>query len=89
MTIEQYDNKKTYCRMLGHYLTFAYCRQTGSKQPCRKIFDCWFEKLDIKQFIEENFTQEQIKALFDPPKTKMVSLVELIQQAQKNAKEEK
>ena len=74
--------------MLGHHLTFAYCRKTASKQPCRKIFDCWFEKLDIKQFIEENFTKEQIQALLAPPKTKMVSLVELIQQAKNNAKEQ-
>jgi len=88
MTIEQHDNKKIYCRMLGHHLTFAYCRQTASEQPCRKMFDCWFEKLDIEQFIKENFTKKQIKALLAPPKTKMVSLVELIQQAQKNAKEQ-
>jgi len=74
--------------MLGHHLTFAYCRQTASKQPCRKIFDCWFEKLDIGQFIKENFTKEQINTLLAPPKAKMVSLVELIQQAQKNAKEQ-
>ena len=74
--------------MLGHHLTFAYCRQTASEQPCRKIFDCWFDKLDIKQFIKENFTKEQIKNLLAPPKAKMVSLVELIQQAQKNAKEQ-
>ena len=74
--------------MLGHHLTFAYCRQTASGQPCRKIFDCWFEKLDIGQFIKENFTEEQIKTLLAPPKDKMVSLVELIQQAQKNAKEQ-
>jgi hypothetical protein len=72
--------------MLGHYLTFSYCRQTDSSQPCRKIFDCWFEKLDIEQFIKENFTEEQITALLAPPKPKMVSLVELIRQAQKNAR---
>ena len=75
--------------MLGHHLTFAYCRKTASAQPCRKIFDCWFGKLDIKQFIKENFTKEQIKALLAQPKTKMVSLVELIQQAQKNTKANK
>jgi len=74
--------------MLGHHLTFAYCRKTATELPCRKIFDCWFEKLDIEQLIKGNFTKEQIKVLIAPPKTKMVSLVELIQQAQKNAKEQ-
>jgi hypothetical protein len=74
--------------MLGHYLTFAYCRQTASKQPCRKIFDCWFEKLDIKQFIKGNFIKEQIQAFLAPPKTKVVSLIELIQQAKNNAEDQ-
>jgi len=88
MTMYQHDNKRIYCRMLGHHLTFAYCRQTASAQPCRKIFDCWSEKLDIEQFTKEHFTKEQIKTLLAPPKTKMVSLVELIRQAQKIAKEQ-
>jgi len=86
MAIDQHDNEKIYCRMLGHHLTFAYCRQGASAQPCRKIFDCWFEMLDVEQFMREHFTEEQLKSLLAPPKPKTTSLIELIQQAQKNAK---
>jgi hypothetical protein len=75
--------------MLGHEIKFAYCRQGASAQPCRKIFDCWFETFDIKQFMREQFTDEQIKAILAPPKPKTTSLIELIQQAQKNTKANK
>ena len=86
MGIDQHDDKKMYCRMLGHDLAFSYCREQGSDRPCRKIVDCWFVTFDIEQFMREHFSDEQIRAILAPPKDKMTSLVELIQQAQENAK---
>ena len=87
MSIEKYDTEKIYCRMLGHHLKFEYCRKTAQGTPCRKIFDCWYAKFDIDSFMKENFTEEQIKNILTPPKPKMTSLIEMIQQAQ-NLKEE-
>lgn len=86
MSIEQHDDKKIYCRMLGHHVTFAYCRAGLSSLPCRKIFDCWFQTFDIKKFMKENFTDSEIQAILAPPKDKMTSIIELIQKAQKNNK---
>lgn len=89
MAIDQHDDKKMYCPMLGHHLTFEYCRKGAkSQQPCRKIFDCWFETFDIEKFVKEYFTEEQIKAILTPPKPKMTSLIELIQKAQQNAEKQ-
>ena len=88
MAIDQHDNEKMYCRMLGHHITFSYCRAPGSKRPCRKIFDCWYNTFDITQFMQEHFSDEEIKAILAPPKDKMVSLIELIEQAKANAKRE-
>ncbi|MCK4999343.1 MAG: hypothetical protein KAS23_07405 [Anaerohalosphaera sp.] len=86
MAIDQHDDKKMYCRMLGHHITFDYCRKGANSQPCRKIFDCWFKTFDVEQFVTDHFTEEQIKAILTPPKPKMTSLIELIQKAQQNAK---
>ncbi len=86
MAIDQHDDKKIYCKMLGHHLTFAYCRQGASAQPCQKIFDCWFQMFDVEKFMTEHFTQEQLKSFLAPPKSKTTSLIELIRQAQDNAK---
>ena len=88
MAIDQHDNKRIYCRMLGHEVPFAYCRQGASGRPCRKIFDCWFETFEIEQFMRDHFTEEQISALLAPPKPKMLSLVELIRRAQETTKEQ-
>jgi hypothetical protein len=88
MSIDQHDSKKIYCRKMGHQLTFSYCRKPASAQPCRKIFDCWFKTFDVAQFMQEHFTEEQIKATLAPPKAKVNSLIELIQQAQENAKKQ-
>ncbi len=85
MTISDYDNQKTRCRMLGHEIGFDYCRSGASGRPCRKIFDCWFEKFDIQQFMTTHYTPEEIASILTPPKPKMLSLVELIQQARDNA----
>ena len=71
--------------MLGHHVTFAYCRAGLSSQPCRKIFDCWFQTFDINKFMKEHFTDEEIKAILAPPKDKMTSIIELIQKAQQNS----
>jgi hypothetical protein len=76
------DNEKIYCRMLGHDVTFSYCRNTTSSQPCRKIFDCWFERFDIDKFMRENYSEQQIKEILEPPMPKMVFLAELIKKSQ-------
>ena len=73
--------------MLGHVLTFHYCRTMKEGLPCGRILDCWFEVMPVQQFIEKNYSEEERKIIFDPPKQKMISLLEIIEKAQK--KEEK
>jgi hypothetical protein len=82
MSVDQHDAKTIYCRMLGHEVPFAYCRQGASSLPCRKIFDCWFQTFDIESFMKDHFSEQEIQAILAPPKPKMTSLIELIQKAQ-------
>ena len=86
--ISVFDDKEGYCRILGHYLPFSYCRCCQEGYPCSKVLDCWFEKFDVKKFIEENFSAEEIEQFLQPPKSKMQTLMTLIQQAQKRIKKE-
>ncbi len=83
--MKKYDNERIYCRRLGHWLTFNYCRQENNNLPCRKIIDCWFERLEIKEFLEENFKKEEISYIFNSSKPKLTSIVELIEQAKKRS----
>ena len=82
MSIEAFDKEELYCRKLGHHLTFDYCRKEHNGLPCPKIRDCWFEKMDIDDFLSKNYEAKDIAYLFEPPKPKITSLFEIIQKAQ-------
>ncbi len=79
--ITKYDNEKKRCPMLGHEVGFYYCRQPGKDSPCRKIFDCWYQKFDTVDFIKQNYGEEMVNKIQTPPKPKMLSLLDLIEQA--------
>jgi hypothetical protein len=79
--MNQYDNERIYCRRLGHWLKFNYCRLENDGLPCHKIVDCWFDKLPIKEFLNEHYKEEEISHIFKPSKQKITSLIELIEQA--------
>ena len=81
--VTKYDELEIYCRMLGHPLKFSYCRATGGNTPCRKIADCWYQRIAIREFLAENFPPETIQRMTAPPKDKVVSIIELIEQAEK------
>lgn len=71
--------------MLGHDIQFSYCRTVGNSVPCRKILDCWFERFDVESYVTDNFGVEMIKKLAEPPKPKLSTILELIEQAKKNS----
>jgi len=87
--ITEYDHLPIRCPKLGHKLNFHYCRTGDSGEPCRRILHCWSERLSIKEFMQEHYGDETMAAITAPPKDKVYSLLELIQQAQENAKKAK
>src|ERR1035437_4587837 len=74
------------CPRLGHELTFGYCRQESGRKPCRLILDCWWERFDVRSFLQAHLPEESMaqveRAGAAPPPSKVLSLVDLIQQAQ-------
>ena len=89
MSINENDKRLIRCRMLGHEVDFAYCRQGSGDLPCRKILDCWFERFDIEEFIHHHYTPKQVQEILEPSKPKLTSLVDLIRQAQKTIDQKK
>jgi len=45
--------------------------------------DCWFEKLPIKEFLKENYKEEEISYISESSKPKLTSIIELIEKAKK------
>ena len=83
--ITAYDKLSRRCPMLGNDVPFSYCREPAQEIPCRKIFDCWWETVDIKAFIAGNYSREIQEAIAQPPKPKMLSLIEIIEQASRRS----
>ncbi len=73
------------CPRLGHEIAFGYCRQETNGKPCRLILDCWWERFDVRSFLQAHLSEETMaqveRASASPPPAKLLSLVETIQQA--------
>ena len=73
------------CRRLGHEVTFGYCRHETGGKPCRLILDCWWERFDVRSFLQAHLPEEDMaqveRAGASPPPSKVLNLVEMIQQA--------
>jgi len=81
--IEQHDDKMIRCPRIGGYVTFKLCRSENNFFPCRWVVGCWLGQMDINEFLDENFSKEDLDRIFVPPKPKMESLVEMIEKAKK------
>jgi hypothetical protein len=73
------------CRRLGQEVTFGYCRQETGGKPCRWVLDCWWEYFDVRSFLQAHLPADAMaqveSAGSTPAAPKVVSLLELIQQA--------
>jgi hypothetical protein len=73
------------CPRLGGPVLFAYCKTSGDDHSvCWKIFDCWWECFDVVGYLKKFLPEHKFKKLANSkPKQKIVSLVELVEQAKK------
>jgi len=83
--INEHDQDLLRCRRLGHEVTFGYCRQETGGKPCRLVLDCWWEHFEVRSFLRAHLPEETVaeveRAGASPPPPKILSLVEMIQQA--------
>ena len=81
---EEYDALIIYCPQLGGEIPFRYCRTVNENLPCRKIIVCWEFRIEISKFLGEHYSREQIQhALAPPTKTRLDTILELIEKAKK------
>jgi hypothetical protein len=86
--IEEHDALIIRCPMLGGEVPFHYCRTMNEELPCRKIIICWEFRIEIGKFLNENYSIGQIQQAFAPPtKTRLETILDLIEKA-KQTKEE-
>jgi hypothetical protein len=63
---------------------FRYCRTVNEDLPCRNIVGCWEFRMGISDFLNEHYSMDQIqRALAPPTKTKIETILELIEKAKR------
>lgn len=78
------DDYTIRCPRLGHAISFSYCRSENMGSPCFKALDCWFEHFPVADYLHEILTPGEWARSFEGTgKTKVMSLLELIEQAKK------
>ena len=81
-SIEEHDALIIYCPQLGGEIPFRYCRIVNEDLPCRKIMVCWEFRIEISKFLGEHYSIDKIqRALAPPTKTKVDTILELIEKA--------
>jgi hypothetical protein len=82
--IEEYDALIIRCPQLGGEIPFKYCRTVNEDLPCRRIVVCWEFRIEISKFLGEHYPLDQIqRALAPPTKTKLDTILDLIEKAKK------
>ena len=83
------DDFEIRCPRLGNAVAFSYCRIESQGLPCFKIVDCWYEHFMIEDFLRQALKPDEWEKVFNRPrKAKVLTLVELIEEAKRGAKEE-
>ena len=78
------DKEVIRCPRLGHQIAFSYCRSENRGLPCSKTLSCWYGRFLVEDFLRQELAPEEWEKTFErPPKPKILSLVDLIEQAKK------
>jgi len=84
------DSFQIRCPRLGQQIHFSYCRQENMGLPCFKTLDCWYIHFPVVDYLRQELSAAEWQEAFEkPPTPKILSLAELIDRAQKQAKKTK
>ena len=78
------EHREIRCPKLGGEVSLGYCLREGGDIPCSRIIGCWEPYFPVEVCLREKLSQAQWDKCFNqPPKEKIVSLIELIEAAKK------
>ncbi len=84
------DTFQIRCSKLGHQIHFSYCRKENFGLPCARTLTCWHPYFKVVEYLRQELSDDEWRAAFEKQvKPKVLTLVELIEQAQKNSSKKK
>jgi hypothetical protein len=86
--IKAYDDNMIRCPRVGGEVNFKFCRTENNMLPCRWIVGCWQRRIEINNFLEDHYSNEELTQIFSPPKPKIESLLSLVEKAKKVKQED-
>lgn len=72
-------DRENYCRRLGHHVPLSYCMAPGQELFCGSFRDCWYARMDVDRFLEENYTDQQRKAALQPSPPKITGIMAVLE----------
>lgn len=79
------DTFQIRCSKLGHQIHFSYCRKENMGIPCSRVLTCWHPYFRVSEYLRQELTEKEWHdAIEKPVPPKVLTLVELIEQAQKS-----
>ena len=82
--LEEHDGLVIRCPLLGGEVPFRYCRTVNEDLPCQRIILCWEFRIEISKFLDEHYSIDQIQSALSPPtKSRVETIIELIEKAKK------
>ncbi len=90
-SLDRYDHMERRCPRLGGPVPFRYCRNEAVHgDTCAKVFDCWWERFDVVDFLKGHLSAEAFAALHSPtPPDKVTSIVDLVRQARQRVDQQR
>ena len=86
---DMHDSKEIRCRKLGHDLTFKYCRKESMDEPCARIIDCWFSRIGVLEYLNNQFGTKFLHEFVNRErKGKLSSILEMIDRHKGETKED-
>lgn len=77
------------CPRLGGEVPLLYCLKEGGNLPCRRIVICWQPYFPVEACLKARLSPRQWEEyLNDKPKEKIVTLVELAEEAGKRMEQD-
>ncbi len=87
-TLKKYDSEEKWrCPQLGGPVTFEYCRRMNFALPCHLLFACWGERIEVEQYLKENFSPEEMEKVFAaPPRGRVGTMLDALAQVEEQKK---
>jgi len=72
------------CPRLGGEAPFTYCLREAGDLPCQRIVVCWQASFPVEEYLRRRLSQQEWEEFVNrKPKDKIISLLDLIEEAKR------